>query len=112
MKITAVTVRRLKTLGNYNNIAIEATAVVEEGQDPAAVRAELDRWVEGQVEAGKSVADMTDQAMKLQDQIEQMKSSKEFIRADIQKLRDQRDRLSRMSVEEFAALKDDPELPF
>lgn len=58
MNITSVTVRRLKTLQGYNNIAIEASATVQPGEVPSAVLDALDFWVQDQIEDSKGVSEL------------------------------------------------------
>lgn len=49
MKITSVGVRKLVTMEGYNNHAVEAQALVEEGEDPAAVLENLTVWVDDKI---------------------------------------------------------------
>ena len=45
MKITEIGVTKVKNLGNYENLRLEVTATVEEGETPAVVAQHLHEWV-------------------------------------------------------------------
>lgn len=110
MKITSVTVRRLKTLGSYNNVAVEASATVEDGDNPEGIRAELDLWVQGQISDAKSVDDMRIERNELQWSIGNLRSSKASLEAERESLRRDVERLRKTPLEELASNRD--ESPF
>lgn len=45
MKVVKITYQRTKNLGNYESERLEATADVEEGENPGEVRYRLKQWV-------------------------------------------------------------------
>ena len=49
MKIETITYKQVKNLGNYQNETLEATAIVEEGDDPQVVAQELKAFVYAQL---------------------------------------------------------------
>jgi len=49
LRITEVTVERVRNLGNYENTRFAATAAVDAGDDPAAVAAALRAFVAAQL---------------------------------------------------------------
>jgi len=49
LRLTQVTVERVRNLGNYENARFAATATVDPGDDPAAVAAALRAFVEAQL---------------------------------------------------------------
>ena len=49
MKIESITYKRIKNLGNYQSETFEATATVEEGDDPQVVGEGLKAFVYGQL---------------------------------------------------------------
>ena len=74
MKITAVSYRRLKNLGNYENEAVEATALVEDWEDSAQTLDALRSWVEDQLEIRGTVKSLHDQRNDLRHELEQLNS--------------------------------------
>ena len=48
LEITSITYKRLWNLGNYENISIDARAIVHQGEDPSAVFRSLRSFVDGQ----------------------------------------------------------------
>lgn len=49
MKITSISYQAVKNLGNYESERLEATATVEEGEDPVEKTKELRRFVHWQL---------------------------------------------------------------
>ena len=49
MRITHVGVRKLVTMEGYNNHAVEAQAIVEEGEDPQKCLEDLTVWVDDRI---------------------------------------------------------------
>jgi hypothetical protein len=49
MKIISVTYRKLESASDYSHRAMEATALVNEGEDPALVLNDLQVWVHEQL---------------------------------------------------------------
>lgn len=45
MKITKITYQAVKNLGNYESERLEASADIEEGEDPTDAALKLRRWV-------------------------------------------------------------------
>ena len=74
MKINTVGYRRLKNLGNYENEAIEATALVEDWEDPAQTLDALRNWVEDQLGIRETVSSLHDQCNDLRHELEQLNS--------------------------------------
>ena len=106
-RITQVTVRRLKTTEGYNNVAVEATVPIIAGvDDPAQVRADLDLWVQGQLD-GKSVAQLREEGEMARANIDNWRQVKTHLEDEVTKLNA---RVSKLKD----ALKgvDDDELPF
>jgi predicted nuclease with TOPRIM domain len=79
MRITTVSVRRLKSLQLYSNIQIGAEAEIQDGDDPDKVRIELDLWVQFQLDGAKSV--------------DELQSSISDLKWYVERLTDERDRL-------------------
>lgn len=50
IKITKITYSRTVNLGNYESARVEATAEVQDGENPNKVAAKLALWVEEQAE--------------------------------------------------------------
>lgn len=74
MKITAVGYRRLKNLGNYENEAVEATALVEDWEDPAQTLDALRSWVGDQLEIGEIVKSLRAERDDLEEQVRTLHS--------------------------------------
>ncbi len=49
MKITSISYQAVKNLGNYESERLEATAIVEDGEDPVEKTKELRRFVHWQL---------------------------------------------------------------
>ncbi|BAY78680.1 hypothetical protein NIES25_51840 [Nostoc linckia NIES-25] len=49
MKIETITYKRVKNLGNFENETFQATATIEEGDDPAIEAKHLMSFVSGQL---------------------------------------------------------------
>lgn len=49
MKITTITIQKVKNLGNYENVRVDVTATVEEGDTPSMVAQRLHEWVTNQL---------------------------------------------------------------
>ena len=49
MKIRTITVKLIKNLGNYQSKTVEATAIVQQGDDPKVVGQELQAFVYSQL---------------------------------------------------------------
>lgn len=45
MKIQTITYKRVKNLGNYQSESVEATALVEESEDPGKAYDSLREWI-------------------------------------------------------------------
>lgn len=71
MRITHVRVRKLVSGPGFSNRAIEVEAAVDEGENPTAVRQELDLWCEAQLE-GKSVEGLRSERSELEWSINQL----------------------------------------
>lgn len=54
MKITKITYQAVKNLGNYESERLEASADVEEGEDPDDAALKLRRWVNLSLDAPPS----------------------------------------------------------
>lgn len=54
MKITSVGVRKLVTMEGYNNHAVEAQAIVEDGEDAETVLENLTVWVDDRISYERS----------------------------------------------------------
>lgn len=92
MKITQVTVRRLRTIpGQYNNVSVEATALVQDSETPEAVRHILDIWVQGQLE-GKTVEQLEETARTLEWKTDALKREHTRLSAEIEEMRIERSR--------------------
>jgi hypothetical protein len=49
VKITTITIQKVKNLGNYENVRVDVTATVEEGDTPSMVAQRLHEWVTNQL---------------------------------------------------------------
>lgn len=105
MKITAVSYRRLKNLGNYENEAIEATALVEDWEDSVQTLDALRSWVEDQLGIRETVSSLYDQRNDLRHKLEQLNSQ---IAAAEQKWQKIEEFLARLGVK----LTDLSDIPF
>ena len=86
MKITSVSVRRLKTLSGYLNVAVEATSQVADWADPAAVREEVDLWVQAQL-AEKDVTQIAAEKQELEWSVKSLQREKDRLSVEVDKLR-------------------------
>jgi len=111
MKITSVTVRRLKTGPGYNNVAHEVTATVEDGEDPAAVREALDIQVQAWNEE-KTVLHLEQQKADALWNIKGLKSEEVALRMQIESIRKKADELRKTPMEQLIANQNDEEKPF
>lgn len=68
--VTAVAYRRLKTFGHFENEAVEATAAVRPGDDPARVHADLVAWVNGRLSLSVNAADLRAESDRLSAEVE------------------------------------------
>lgn len=87
LKITSVTVRKLRTKAAYSNIAIEATAEVSKGEDPKIVRENLDIWVEAQI-TGKSVDEILEQLENHLEEVPYLQEQKKNLQKEIGELQE------------------------
>ena len=86
MKITSVSVRRLKTTHGYNNVAIEATSQVQDWEDPAGVREEVDLWVQAELE-GKTPAQIQSECHELEWQVKSLQREHERLTRENERIK-------------------------
>lgn len=111
-KITSITVRRLRTTGNFNNVAHEATAVVPDGADPEQVRNELDLQVQAWNDQ-KPIEALREQAEELRWEVQRLRWSKANIEAELESLKRQAQALRDTPLEKLITNKaNDDEVPF
>lgn len=68
MKITSISYQSVKNLGNYESERLEATATVEEGEDPALLIKNLRKFVHAQlIENPESLFDGDEESARLFD---------------------------------------------
>lgn len=72
MKITHVRVRQLVSGPGFSNRAVEVEASVDDGDDPALVRKELDLWCEAQL-ASKTTEGLRSERSELEWAIDQLR---------------------------------------
>lgn len=92
MIITHVRYRKLITGEHYSNRAVEAEAVVQEGDDPANVLLELSDWVHqqlGESGAGLDIAALRNERDFLMGQRTQLRAAVATAEAEKRKLRDE-----------------------
>ena len=86
MKITKVKYNKLVTLKDkYNNVSFGAEADVENGETPEDARTNLVYWVN---EYLNLLGNHSDDVYDLQDRLDTLKSAKEGLEKDIDKLKD------------------------
>lgn len=105
MKITSVSVRRLFSFGQYENMSIGYTADIIDGEDPSEVREALTAKIEAEYAARSNQRSMRAEAATIENY-------------DLPRLRDERDDLQR-KIEKMTAFLEahgvnvnDYELPF
>lgn len=79
MRIERIIYKRLENLGNYSNEAIEATTLLDEGEDPTEAFKKLRTWAEDQIRVRESVAQMLAQHASLREDLEAHKARIELI---------------------------------
>lgn len=68
--IASVTYRRLRSFGNYENEAVEATAVVRDGDSASVALEDLKAWVEARLGLAAQRASMEEESARLSAEIE------------------------------------------
>lgn len=86
MKITIVQYRQLESGPGFSNRAVEAAAEVGEGEDPQTVLNELRIWIEAQLQAHRSHAEMQSQRDALTWEVASLQRQKERLAADVEAL--------------------------
>ncbi|HCF26957.1 MAG TPA: hypothetical protein DEV81_07050 [Cyanobacteria bacterium UBA11049] len=101
MKITKITYRALKSKGNYENEAFEASADVEDWEDPIATAESLRQWVE--------------QRLNLQETVENLEQKRADLENEIAEAKDKWERIDRFFKKlgiTIAEIKSSDEIPF
>ena len=86
MIVTTVSVRRLKTTGGYNNVAVELTATIGPDDDYRKCRADLDLMVQAEIE-GKDVSAIVAERDNLKWQVESLRREKGRLEIRCEELR-------------------------
>lgn len=86
MKITKISYRALKSKGSYENEAFEASADIEEWEDPIATAESLRQWVEQRLALHKTVENLEEKRADLENQITEAKDKWERIERFFNKL--------------------------
>ena len=108
MIITQVSVRKLRTTEGYNNVSIEATAQVKDGETPEDVRESLDLWVEGQI-TGKGHDELVREKKTLDWMVPEMKKEKARLEGEVLQLRE---RIGNLRAIINKVNDDQPDMPF
>lgn len=85
-KITHVRVRKLKSDPGFNHRAVEVEAAIGEGENPSAVRRELELWCEAEL-SGKTMADLQAELDEVKWSIDRLRRSKTALEVEAEGLR-------------------------
>lgn len=101
MKITKINYQAVKNLGNYESERLEASAEVEEGEDPIQAVGNLRAWVEERLQMREEVKNLEEEHRDLVAKVALVKARWEKVQQFFQKLG--------LSLD---AIKDDDGIPF
>lgn len=79
-RITSVSVRRLVSGPGYNNNAIEVSAQVEDGDDPATVREQLTQWIDDELMRIKAIERLSSTAIDLAHQVKNLEDRRDYLK--------------------------------
>jgi hypothetical protein len=86
MNITHVRVRKLISEPGFSNRAVEVEAAVSDGEDPSAVRRELDLWCDAEL-AGKTLASLRAELDELMWTIDRQRRLKTSLEVEVEQVR-------------------------
>ena len=104
MRITAVSYRRLRTFGNYQNETVGAEAALEEEDTPDAVLDGLKAWVHSRLE-------MIDVREDMREDLYRLESEKHALERDIHDLNTRRE-AAKMLLEAHGGRVEEFDVPF